>query len=181
MRNELRQEAESLVKEHSSASYIRQLILDKYGQTLSLKKIAALRGVYLRSDPNYRRSSHNAKPVPEDFAQVAPTMTRSQLQRHYGVLWSGTIKRWLKETGATPRRFVPQRNRISQMGRVKATPKFERNRDDFEIAADTLRRERFPVNRCNQDGGFNANGKYWRVGRTILTGEELIERAKRYG
>jgi hypothetical protein len=181
MRKELREEAERLVKEHSSASYIRQLILNKYGKTLSLKKIAALRGVYLRSDPNYKRSSHNAKPLPDDFAQVAPTMTKTQLQRHYGVLWSGTIDRWLQEAGVSARRFVPQRNRLSQMGRVKATPKFERHRDEYEIAADTLRRERFPVNRCNQDGGFNVTGKYWRVGRTVLTNEELIEKAKRYG
>lgn len=181
MRKELKQEAERLVREHSSASYVRQLILDKFGQTLSIKTISALRGVYLRSDPEYRRSSHNAKTIPDDFAQVAPTMTKAQLQRHYGILWTGTIDRWLKEANVNARKFIPQRNRLSMMGRVKATPKFERSRDEYEIAADTLRKERFPVNRCNDDGSFNVNGKYWRVGRNILTGEEMLKKASRYG
>ncbi len=175
--------ARALVKQYTSATYIRSLVMERFGECPSTKRIAAWRSHFITSDPTYRRTSHNAKPLPSDFAEIAPTMTKSQLMRHYGVLWSGTIDRWLSEANTHSRRWVnrPKPGRINMMGRVKPAPEFKKTKDDYEIAADILRRERFPVNRCNEDGSFNINGKFWRVGRTVLNGEQMMEKAERYG
>lgn len=173
--------ARELVRKHASAAYVRALVAEKFIKPPSLKRIAEWRSDFINNDPTYKRSSHNAKPLPDDFRQVAPTMTKRELQRHYGVHWCGTIDRWLSEAGVQARKFIPRANRLSMMGRPKAAVEIKRQKTDYEIAADVLRRERFPVNRCNQDGSYNLTGKYWRVGRNIYTPEELIQKAKRYG
>lgn len=173
--------ARALVKQFANATYIHSLVKERFGQSPSIKRISAWRGSFIASDPNYKRSSHNAKPVPADFADTAPTMNKAQLQRHYGVHWSGTIDRWLKEAGVSARRYIPRAGRINYMGRPKPPPQFKKEKDEYELAADVLRKERFPVNRCNDDGKFNANGKYWRVGRNVLTSDEMMEKAERYG
>jgi len=172
--------AQALVREHSSASYIRSLIIERFGKSPTIKKIAAMRGVYLRSQPDYKRSSHNSRPIPDDFAQMARGMTRAELQRHYGVKWSGTIERWLKDVGVEPKQYIAKANPIHAMGRPKPSFQVSKQKDDYEVAADTLRRQRFLVNRCNQDGSYNLTGKYWRVGRNVITASELIEKAARY-
>lgn len=173
--------ARALVRSHASASHIRSLVMAKFGECPSTKRIAAWRSHFITSDPGYKRTSHNAKPIPDDFRQIAPTMTKAQLRAHYDVHWSGTIDRWLAEAGVTARKFIPRANRLSLMGRPKAAMELKRQKTDYEIAADVLRRERFPVNRCNEDGSYNLTGKYWRVGRNIYTPEELIQKARRYG
>lgn len=176
------QMARALVKEYSSAIYIRSLVMKQFGQSPSVNRIAALRSHHVTINEKGRRISHNAKPVPEDFAKVAQTMTKAELARHYKVLWSGTIDRWLEEVGVHARKFVPVKNRISRMGKI-ANHQFgiTHQKSECDEAADVLRRERFPVNRCNADGKFNANGKFWRVGRNILSKEEMMEKAQRYG
>lgn len=173
--------ARVLVREYASAAFVRKLVVDKFGKSPSMKRIAGWRSDYINNDPSYKRTSHNAKPLPDDFRQIAPTMTKRELQLHYRVHWSGTIDRWLAEAGVQARKFIPRANRLSLMGRPKAAMELKRQKTDYEIAADVLRRERFPVNRCNEDGSYNLNGKYWRVGRNIYTPEEMIQKAKRYG
>jgi hypothetical protein len=173
--------ARALVKECSSALYIRSLVLKQFGESPSVNRIAALRSHHVTVNEKGRRTTHNARQIPSDFATVAPTMTKAELARHYNVLWSGTIDRWLEETGSYARKFVPVKNRLSRMGKV-AHRQFEatRHKSECEEAADVLRRERFPVNRCNMDGSFNANGKFWRVGRNILDTQEMMEKAQKY-
>lgn len=174
--------AHALVREHGTPANVHRLIKEAFGIAPSLKRIAQMRAEYVRNDPSYRRTSFNAKPVPEDFAEVAPTMCRHRLKQHYGVKWSGTIARWLEETGVEAKKYIaPPRNRLSQMGRVPPASDYVRPKDEYELAADVLRKERFPVNRCNDNGLYNANGKLWRVGRNILTPEQLLEKAERYG
>ena len=52
-----------------------------------------------------RKVPVNRKPLPADFAQLAPTMFHYELKRHYQAKCD-TIKRWLKETGTTPRHYI---------------------------------------------------------------------------
>ena len=174
--------AYALVREHGTPAYVQKLVKDAFGTAPSLKKIAQMRADYVNNDPSYRRTSYNAQPIPEDFAEVAPTMCKYQLLRHYGVKWSGTIDRWCKEAGIEAKKYVaPRKNRLSMMGRVHVPAEFVKPKDEYEIAADVLRKERFPVNRCNDNGLYNATGKFWRVGRNVLTPEQLLEKAERYG
>ena len=126
--------------------------------------------------------SHNMKPVPDDFHEVAPRKTKAELKRYYDIKYDKTLTRWLQITGITPRKFVPHHNRLSQMGRVHSTMNIYKinTTDMYDEAVDIIRRERFPVNRCNEDGSYNATGKFYRVGITVLTKEQLLERAERY-
>lgn len=178
--NEAEDMARALVRQFANATYIHSLVKERFGHSPSIKRISAWRRHYITSDPSYKRTSHNSKPVPDDFADMAPTMNKAQLQRHYGVHWSGTIDRWLKEAGVTARRYISRTGRINYMGRPKPPPQFKKEKDYYEMAADVLRRERFPVNRCNNDGSYNLNGKYWRVGRTVLEPDQLVEKADKY-
>lgn len=179
----------ALVKEHSNMYVIRQMVRDAFGKSPSIPRISAYRGAYLReingtqaSRYSYRPTPHNAKPVPDDFAKMAQTMTKSELQRHYGIKWSGTIDRWLKESNIEARKFIPHKGRLHRMGMpAKGLAKLERIKEPDEVAADILRKERFPVNRCNEDGKFNITGKFWRVGLNVYTPGQLVEKAKRYG
>lgn len=129
---------------------------------------------------------YKAAPCPSDFAEVAPTMGIVALSKHYGISHK-TIKRWLQETGTQPKRYDPSENRPRSRKSVATVRHIlpreivkTRTRTIYEDAADTLRRERFPVNRCNEKGGFDPKGKFWRVGWSVLTGDELLERAARY-
>ncbi len=174
--------AYALVREHGTPAYVQKLVKAAFGTAPSIKRIAQMRADYVNNDPTYRRSSYNAQPIPEDFAEVAPTMCKYQLLRHYGVKWSGTIDRWCKESGVEAKKYVaPKRNRLSMMGRVHVPAEFVKPKDEYEVAADVLRKERYPVNRCNDNGLYNATGKFWRVGRNVLTPEQLLEKAERYG
>ena len=51
------------------------------------------------------------RPVPDDFAALAPTMIKSELRRHYGT--SGEIiNRWLSETGVSAKQPGPPINKM---------------------------------------------------------------------
>lgn len=122
-------------------------------------------------------------PAPEDFAQVAPTMGIVALAEHYGISHK-TIKRWINETGiqAKPCNRRPSTNKAKQnVSRILPRQIVQtRISTIYEEAADTLRRERFPVNRCDDRGRFDPKGKFWRVGWSILNNDELLQRAARY-
>lgn len=129
------------------------------------------------------RGGKQPKPAPEDFAQIAPTKGIVALAEHYGISHK-TIKRWINETGiqAKPCNRGPVTAKAKQnIARILPRQIVQtRTSTIYDDAADTLRRERFPVNRCNERGGFDPKGKFWRVGWSVLTNDELLDRAARY-
>lgn len=71
----------------------------------------------------------NLRPMPADFAEVAPTMNRSQLCGHYKT-GNNYISRWFKEAGIPPR----------QHGRPIASGKLRPMPADFPTLAPTMTR-----------------------------------------
>lgn len=137
------------------------------------------------------RGGKAPKPAPEGFAAIAPTLSITALCKQYGVNHR-CIKRWLEEAGTYSKPYIaappkPRERRVSnpgamsKMGRVngsKLAP--TRVKSIYDEAADVLRRERFLVNRCNERGGYDPKGKFWRVGWSTCTPDELLVRAARY-
>lgn len=144
-----------------------------------------LRWFFEKQVPRKVPVSHNRRPIPDDFATIAPTMTHNALSGHYGCMRE-TVSRWMQESGIaclpfdrTKPRFVPgTRHNVLRLphGHLAQT----RVTSLYDDAADVLRRERFPVNRCNDKGVFDFAGKYWRVGWSIISPEELLQRAAKY-
>lgn len=129
-------------------------------------------------------SKFKALPVRDGFAELAPTMFNAELARHYGSSYK-TIRRWLTEAGVEAKHYTPRVPKGIKAARSMANilPRqiIKTNvKSIYDEAADTLRRERFPVNRRNEKGSFNPKGDFWRVGWSVLTGDELLERAARY-
>lgn len=130
-----------------------------------------------------RRKVHT--PVPHDFESVAGHLTKAELQRKYEVSGS-VIDRWLKLTGATAKRHVKRPPASAKSGfRYQGHAQIPAHRDlrgysAHDAAADIIRRERFVVYRCNDLGKYAEKGKFWRVGNTVLTPDELLQRAERY-
>ena len=121
------------------------------------------------------------RPAPADFAALAPTMTKSQLHRHYNTSWDA-LTRWLVETGTTPAdppkaRHQPTYFRNNPQHRIHRDV---RQTDIYDDAADVIRRERFAVHRCDDRGRYAPKGGFWRVGIVILTPDELLQRADKY-
>lgn len=141
--------------------------------------------------------------VPADFAVVWRTKSIIQLAAHYGRNHS-TISAWIKRLGlsrprgrtltqqvrrpvasakpkavefsraAPPKRFIkPDAFRTAAVDRV------QRDMSDAGRAADTLRRDRWTVFRCDVSGKANPDGTHWLCGRIVCTSAELIERAER--
>jgi hypothetical protein len=137
-------------------------------------------------EPNFikpGRPRHQIPP-PDDLAEVCRTTHRSGLMRHYQ-LSQKVIDRWLKLTGLRPAGYVKTVSK-SQPGQGMVIRNSYGNLSQtrvssiYDDAADVLRRERFKVNRCNDVGIYAQTGEYWRVGWTVLTGDELLARADRY-
>lgn len=120
---------------------------------------------------------HNRKPVPADFAEVAPRLHAKAICLHYAAS-PETVKRWLAETGLRPKVYDYRTHPVPR-GYVPAAVT-GRVRSLYDDAADTLRRERFTVFRCDQRGRFEQKGDFWRVGNSLLTGEDLLHRAAKY-
>lgn len=128
------------------------------------------------------------RPVPADFMQVAQTMTKAALCRHYRCS-DRVVMRWLAEMGATclvytpiPPRKVASAPKLRPVLQPGARPRqiAQTNKTMFDLAADVLRRERFHVHRCNERGGFDMRGQYWRCGYSVMTDDELLIRAAKY-
>jgi len=124
------------------------------------------------------------RPMPEDFTEIAPTMTKSAMARHYRTKIE-IIKRWLGEAqieAAAPK-FHPPRNAKHtrwnggykrSYGNMVQTVTFT----IYDEAADTLRRF-CPVYRCTERGAADPKGAFWRMGMSIMTPDELLVRAER--
>lgn len=149
-----------------------------------------LRWLRVSGAPRTTFTPHNKRPVPADLAERAADMHVAALAKHYCVK-DETVQRWLAETGCEAARYVrprkeqPTKERAHSEGRVLQLRAMNRLNlvtirvsDDADEAADKLRRF-CPVTRCDEQGRFDITGKFWRVGRVVLTDAELIERAER--
>lgn len=130
----------------------------------------------------------NRRPMPEDFARVAPTMHLNELARHYRA-GREAVNRWVAESGVKSKPVTAESYRPKSLawGGVSNGIKHKygnltvtRPHSIYDEAADVLRKERFKVNRCNDKGGYDPKGGFWRVGWSILTGDELLAKADRY-
>lgn len=124
-------------------------------------------------------------PPPLDFAEIAPTLGLVALSKHYGISHK-TIKRWMNETGVKAKPHVPHersqpKRKFNRVVRIRPGDfQISRTRVTtiYEDAANVLRAYT-AVYRCNERGGFDVKGKFWRAGNIILTPDELLERAAR--
>lgn len=127
------------------------------------------------------------RPVPNDFAERAQTSLKQEMRLHYNV-GHDTIQRWLDETGIEALQYTPPRKERATRAAPKRavlatyapTQARERHADQFDMAADELRRNRWVVYRCDDRGRANLKGAFWRAGNTILTPDELLNKAARY-
>lgn len=135
----------------------------------------------LRIERHSRGAAWNRREVPHDWVSLAPTMLKSELAEHYRAS-TIVMDRWIEETGVQPKPYVRKgdANSICKMGRGTRKLAEVRLKSIYDEAADVLRRERFIVSRCNEKGVFDHAGEYWRVGWTVCTGDELLQRAARY-
>lgn len=135
----------------------------------------------------------NRRPMPDDFAAVAPTMIKSELMHHY-VCRDETLKRWLQEAGVEAKKYKPPIRETTYRPMPKQKPGFysmvpraampklwiEKSYSEHDRAADVLRRNRWIVYRCDEKGLAKEKGRFWRCGNVICTPEELLERAAKY-
>lgn len=116
-------------------------------------------------------------PVPFDLAQRAKGMTVPELSRHYE-RDRKVVVRWLNELGikakpsAKPGQFV-----FANAG--NPFPSADASLEGR--AADHLRRFYLGVYRSTEAGAADPKGTHWRAGNTVLSGAELVERAKAKG
>lgn len=120
------------------------------------------------------------RPCPEDFARVAPTMTKKALREHYRT-HDAAINRWLAECNVQSLKPEPGRGGVFQVFRFargsEPHVKALRNYDKYDEAADFMRHYG-PCYRCDENGKLNERGKFWRFGNVVLNREELLERAE---
>jgi hypothetical protein len=153
--------------------------------------------------PYHRRHARPrpSEPAPPEFVELAPTMCAGELKRHY-MRGARVIRRWLEETGATPKPFdrheqmlqvhrerrksqpfirqPPPKRRIWNYTGPKAKPLPGRDWSIHGQAADHLRRYA-AVYRCGEQGAANPNGDHYRFGNIVLTPDELLQRAQAKG
>lgn len=148
-------------------------------------------GVPVAATGGFPYNRQVATPIPADFAELAAKLTANGLVDHYRHHLR-VIKRWFAETGIQPfvrkaqKQEPPRRPRRVQ---AYAGPKsaftgtLRRDHSTEGRAADVLRKYA-PVYRCGERGGIPEDQElltHWRYGAAVLTRDELIERAKRYG
>ena len=118
-----------------------------------------------------------ARPAPDSFVMAAKVRSISELRSMYNA-GHETVMRWFRDTGTEP--FVASKNKGAVAVRIKRGiipgPPMKSEHDD---AADMLRRHT-AVFRCNARGSYEQTGGFWRVGNTVLTPDELLQRAAKY-
>lgn len=132
-------------------------------------------------------------PIPEDFAERWKTSSQAVLVEHYGKSIA-TISRWCKEarlTRAAPSNFrsaakaakpkpAPQRNKRASVHAIgQPSQSFSGYaRDTSRVGRAVEYLQRFgAVSRCDENGVLRTDGKFWRRGSSILTDDDIIERA----
>lgn len=152
-------------------------LMERYGVTLAV--ITRWRDETGIRPPKTQAPINAPEPVPAGFRLVAPTSTRKQLRTRYGKS-EPTINRWLRETGITPRTAAQQGFVGPAVRTFNPANRPHRDASRAGGAADFLRRFG-PVVRCDATGRFDPNGDHWRRGASILTADEVIQRAERNG
>lgn len=145
-----------------------------------IKSWAKRAGIQIKMNLNSRRRA-----MPDDFADMAPTMPKNGLMKHYRADIT-TIRRWIEESGVdamvyTPPPPPPRQARGFVFGghaRNQITRDL-RQVTMYDEAADVLRHH-FVVFRCDERGRADQKGEHWRLGNTLLTPDDLLQRADRY-
>lgn len=137
--------------------------------------------------------------MPEDFPELWETMARGKLALHYGRS-PNTIALWEKRCGLSrpsswrsPEHAAgsPKAKAQTKVARIAAVPN---RRSPVPIAVERVQRDMSyvgqavdylrqygPVYRCTDKGRADPAGTFWRRGCSVLTGNEIIERARYNG
>lgn len=129
-----------------------------------------------RPAANVKLPRREARAVPDGFALVARGMTMKQLRERFGAS-EALVRRWCAEAGVEPRRAGYVHFRQAQPRPLPGA----RDNSRAGMAAQYL--QKFgPVFRCNAEGRLDPRGTHWnRGGRTVLTDDEIMERARSKG
>lgn len=122
-----------------------------------------------------------SRPAPDDFIKQRQTLGGQwKLAAHYRVSHR-TVARWIAELGLPDlRQSEAHRARARLRMPPNGSPTVARlhSYSAHDNAADTLRRHT-PVYRCDERGRADPKGSHWRVGNTVVDGDELLARADR--
>lgn len=123
---------------------------------------------------------HNSRPVPADFAVLAPQLTQAELGRHYRA-GREIIVRWCAESGVAAKERAPAPRGTFRLPRHPGERNVTilRNYGPEDEAADLLR-PHMPIYRADERGRADPKGKFWRAGNSLLDGAELVAKAERY-
>lgn len=178
--------------------------LAELAKTMTIKQLCAHYGICNKKLMRWRKATGvkpiveptvigatPLRPVPDDFAQVAPTMLFYETMRHYNC-GDAVLRRWLEHTGIQCKRRMakPKVRKRAAPGNVRPfngyigprradVSSLNKPRSFYDEAADVLRRYG-PCHRCRENGVYAEFGDYWRYGNTVMTGEELLAKAERY-
>lgn len=155
---------------------------------LSREETAIRFGISTRTAQRWRREAGLSKAAPsklplapEDFREIAPTLTIAEAKLHWRRSYY-LIRRWYDEQQIEPARYIPKaRTKRGVVHRITPELKAQRDSSLEGRAADHLRTIYVSVHRCDAEGHANPKGKFWRAGLAVLTGEELVARARRHG
>jgi hypothetical protein len=135
--------------------------------------------------------------MPADFAERAATMTDAALAKHYH-MGTRVVRRLRLECGvrsqdarkaattAARARWEGHEKRKRPTGYQRAantrvTVDKGRSMDLASRAVDECLLRHFRINRCREDGSFDASGKWWRVERHVRSPEWVIEKERSKG
>lgn len=120
---------------------------------------------------------HGKKDAPDDFKEIAPTMIKQELAIHYQVS-AQIINRWLIECNVEAMRYKPVFQPFFINPRVKtSTIPPAKNDHEHHRAANYLRKF-MAVSSCDEQGKYQENGSHYRIGYSIFTHQEVIDRAQ---
>lgn len=159
------------------AKELHQAALCRHYKCSDAKIRRWLRDADVKAAEPKRGPSCNRRPMPDDFAKKAPTMTKVELRAHYSTN-DNAINRWLAEAGVSSKRHKsPGGFKFSRTPGISNIAKLT-NYTIYDDAANILRKYG-PVYRCDDNGIANHKGKFWRIGSVIATNDELLKRASR--
>lgn len=121
-------------------------------------------------------------PAPVGFAEVARGKSRREIAEHYGMS-ADTVRRICADLGIVAQGVAFQPRAMSGpklQPYHKSAMAPQRDMTRAGMAADWLR-QFGPVIRCDGDGRYDPKGDHWRRGSTLLTADEVVERAYRNG
>lgn len=118
-----------------------------------------------------------SRPMPADFATVAPTKTVNGLLAHYRASRE-TVRRWLDQADVQPAKHhnIPWNKEVVPV-KIPAA--------DVDRAVQAARylgpKLRVAISRCDAKGKFSHIGDHFRYGNTVMTPQQIIDRAHAKG